>query len=57
MSSTPAQRILFFYCYRCREYELKTSPHYRSLKRKIARRKAAKARKAAAQAQQQEGRA
>jgi hypothetical protein len=42
----PAQEILFFYCYRCCEYELKTSPHYRSLKRKIARRKAAKARKA-----------
>jgi hypothetical protein len=26
----PAQKILFFYCYQCKDYELKTSPHYRN---------------------------
>jgi hypothetical protein len=26
----PAQKILFFYCYTCRDYEPKTSPHYRA---------------------------
>lgn len=40
----PAQKILFFYCYQCRDYELKTSPHFRNQKRRFARRK--KARKA-----------
>jgi hypothetical protein len=34
-----AQKILHFYCYRCRDYELKTSPHYRSQKRRLARRR------------------
>src|SRR6266852_5246719 len=31
MSKTKyAQKIIFFYCYKCKDYELKTSPHYRS---------------------------
>jgi hypothetical protein len=34
-----AQRILFFYCYRCRDYELKTSPHYRAQKQRFAARR------------------
>jgi hypothetical protein len=38
-----AQEIIDFYCYRCRAYELKTSPHYRSQKRRLARRKATRA--------------
>ncbi len=28
----PAQKIIFFYCYKCKAYELKTSPHFRSQK-------------------------
>jgi hypothetical protein len=24
----PAQKIIFFYCHTCKDYELKTSPHY-----------------------------
>jgi hypothetical protein len=35
----PAQKIVFFYCYSCKDYELKTSPHYRSQKRRFARRR------------------
>jgi hypothetical protein len=42
-----AQKILFFYCYTCRDYELKTSPHYRAQKQRFARRR--KAEKAAQQ--------
>lgn len=45
-----AQKILHFYCYRCRDYELKTSPHYRNQKRRFARRR--KAERAAEQQQQ-----
>jgi hypothetical protein len=45
-----AQKILFFYCYRCRAYELKTSPHYRAQKQRFARRR--KAERAAAAEQQ-----
>ncbi len=35
----PAQKIIFFYCYTCKDYELKTSPHYRAQKQRFARRK------------------
>ncbi len=35
----PAQKILFFYCYQCKDYELKTSAHYRNQKRRFARRR------------------
>jgi len=45
MASKPAQKIRFFYCYECKEYEPKTSAHYRSQKRRFARRR--KAEKAA----------
>ncbi len=49
-----AQKILFFYCYQCRDYELKTSPHYRAHKQRIARRRRKeKEAKAGEQAQQQ----
>jgi len=41
MAAKPAQKILFFYCYRCQDYELKTSPHYRSQKRRFTRRRKA----------------
>jgi hypothetical protein len=41
MSGKYAQKILFFYCYTCRDYELKTSPHYRSQKRRFAKRRKA----------------
>jgi hypothetical protein len=32
------KKILHFYCYTCKAYELKTSPHYRSQKRRFAKR-------------------
>jgi len=35
----PAQKIVFFYCYTCKDYELKTSPHYRAQKARFARRR------------------
>jgi hypothetical protein len=39
-----AQPILFFFCRPCREYHLKTHPHYRAMKRrKLKRRKLAEA--------------
>jgi hypothetical protein len=38
----PAQKVQFFYCYTCEKYEPKTSPHYRSQKRRFARRKRAR---------------
>jgi hypothetical protein len=28
-----AQKILHFYCFKCKDYELKTSPHYRRIVR------------------------
>jgi len=34
-----AQKILHFYCYTCKAYELKTSPHYRAQKLRFARRR------------------
>jgi hypothetical protein len=34
-----AQKILHFYCYTCKDYELKTSPHYRAQKERFALRK------------------
>ncbi len=33
------KKILHFYCYTCKAYELKTSPHYRSQKRRFAKRR------------------
>jgi len=40
MSKTKhAQPILYFYCYNCKDYELKTSPHYRAQKQRFARRR------------------
>jgi hypothetical protein len=36
-----AQKILHFYCFKCKGYELKTSPHYRSQKRRFAKRRKA----------------
>jgi hypothetical protein len=41
-----AQKIIFFYCYTCKDYELKTSPHYRSQKARFARRRKAEKLKA-----------
>lgn len=46
-----AQKILHFYCYTCKAYELKTSPHYRAQKQRLARR-TQKEKKAGEQAQQ-----
>ncbi len=47
MSKTKyAQKIIFFYCYKCKDYELKTSPHYRSQKQRFARRRKAEKAKA-----------
>ena len=44
MSKTKyAQKILHFYCYTCKDYELKTSPHYAAQKRKFAARRKAEA--------------
>jgi hypothetical protein len=40
MASKPAQTILFFYCYQCPDYELKTNPHYHNQKHRFARRSA-----------------
>jgi hypothetical protein len=37
----PAQKIVFFYCYTCKDYELKTSSHYRAQKQRFARRRKA----------------
>jgi hypothetical protein len=34
-----AQKILHFYCFKCKDYELKTSPHYRAQKQRFARRR------------------
>ena len=33
------KKIIHFYCYTCKAYELKTSPHYRSQKRRFAKRR------------------
>jgi hypothetical protein len=35
MAKGPAQKINFFYCYQCRDYELKTSPHFRNQERRF----------------------
>jgi hypothetical protein len=49
MSKTKdAQKILFFYCYTCKDYELKTSPHFRSQKARFAHRRKAEKTQAAA---------
>jgi len=39
MASKPAQRIRFFYCYECRQYEPKTAPHYAAQRRRLTQRK------------------
>ncbi|WP_423947565.1 hypothetical protein [Candidatus Binatus sp.] len=39
MSSGYAQKILFFYCHKCKRYEEKASPHYRNQKQRFARRR------------------
>jgi hypothetical protein len=39
MSTGYAQKILHFYCYTCKDYELKTSPHFRAQKQRFARRR------------------
>ena len=39
MGSPYAQKILFFYCHQCKQYEEKTSPHYRNQKQRFARRR------------------
>jgi len=41
------KKIIFFYCYTCKDYELKASPHYRSQKARFARRRNAEKAKAA----------
>jgi hypothetical protein len=51
--SSYAQKILHFYCYTCKAYELKTSPHFRNQKRKFARRRKAEQADAAQQSKQQ----
>jgi len=44
MSKTKhAQKIIFFYCYACKAYELKTSPHFAAQKRRFAARRKAEA--------------
>ena len=39
MTTRYAQKILHFYCHTCKAYELKTSPHYRAQKQRLARRR------------------
>ena len=34
-----AKKIIHFYCYTCKDYELKTSPHYGAQKQRFARRR------------------
>ena len=36
-----AQPILFFYCYTCKDYEPKTSPHFRDQQARFAARREA----------------
>jgi hypothetical protein len=50
MSSGYAQKIRFFYCHKCKQYEEKTSLRYRNQKQRFARRR--KKKKAAPQASQ-----
>ncbi len=50
-----AQKILHFYCFKCKAYELKTSPHYRNQKRKFARRRKAEQAEAAQPEAQKQG--
>lgn len=51
-----AQKILHFYCYTCRDYELKTSPHYRAQKQRFARRRKAERKQAETEQRQEAGR-
>jgi hypothetical protein len=39
MPAKYGQKILHFYCYTCKAYELKTSPHYRAQRKRFAERK------------------
>jgi hypothetical protein len=39
MGAKYAQPILFFFCHRCRDYEEKTSPHYKAQKQRAYRRR------------------
>jgi hypothetical protein len=39
VSAKYGQKILHFYCFKCKAYELKTSPHYRAQKQRFARRR------------------
>jgi hypothetical protein len=38
-----ARKLIHFCCYTCKEYELKTGPHFRAQKAKFARRRKAEA--------------
>ncbi len=33
------KKIIHFYCYTCKDYELKTSPHYRAQRARFAKRR------------------
>jgi hypothetical protein len=37
------KKIIHFYCFTCKDYELKTSPHFAAQKRKFAARRKAEA--------------
>ena len=37
------KKILHFYCHTCKDYELKTRPHYRAQKARFAKRRKAEA--------------
>jgi hypothetical protein len=51
-----AQKILHFYCYTCKDYELKTSPHFRAQKQRFARRRKKEAEQTSQPEQQASGR-
>lgn len=41
MGARSAQKIIFFYCHKCKQYEPKTSAHFRNQRRRFARRRKA----------------
>jgi len=41
------KKIIHFYCYTCKDYELKTSLHYRAQRARLAKRRKAEAEKKA----------
>ena len=55
MAGKYAQKILHFYCFKCKGYELKTSPHYRAQKQRFARRRRKEKEAEAEQQGQQHG--